>query len=256
MLLFERIAVVFFAALAVAAVALRRRPRASSACALSVAVVAVIVLTSRAAPAVRAWAAHGYLVAGYWIPSLLAVDASGTRFERWLVSTERILGQRTISMPSWLVQLCELAYLLCYPVIPAAFALVWMRGGEADLTRFWVAVLVAGFACYGSLPWLVSRPPRLLAGASREARGIAQANAIVLNRMSHRLNTFPSGHVAVTIAAALSLWPVSPPAAAVVGAIAGGVAVGAVTGRYHYVLDVLAGALIGVLSAAAASAMS
>jgi len=78
----------------------------------------------------------------------------------------------------------------------------------------------------------------------------------VLNRMSHRLNTFPSGHVAVTIAAALSLWPVSPPAAAVVGAIAGGVAVGAVTGRYHYVLDVLAGALVGVLSAAAASAMS
>ena len=159
-------------------------------------------------------------------------------------------------MPSWLAQLCEFAYLLCYPVIPAAFVVVWMRGGEADLNRFWVAVLVAGFACYGSLPWLVSRPPRLLAGAGREARGIARANTVVLNRLSHRFNTFPSGHVAVTSAAALSLWPVSPLAAAVVGAIAGGVAVGAVTGRYHYLLDVLAGALIGVLSAAAASAMS
>ena len=71
--------------------------------------------------------------------------------------------------------------------------------------------------------------------------------------MSHRLNTFPSGHVAVSVASALRLWSVSPAAAMVVGAIACGVAIGAVTGRYHYVVDVLAGAVVGVLSAGVAA---
>jgi membrane-associated phospholipid phosphatase len=34
----------------------------------------------------------------------------------------------------------------------------------------------------------------------------------------------------------------------VIGAIASGVGIGAVTGRYHYVVDVLAGAAVGLLS--------
>jgi len=244
--------VVFFVALAIAALAMHRRTRARRACVLSVTLVAAIVVTSRAAPAeIRAWAGHGYLVAGYWIPALLAAGASGTRFEQWLVKTGRIWGRLTIALPPWLEQLCELAYLLCYPLVPTAFAVVWMRGGDADVTRFWVAVLAAGFGCYGSLPWLVSRPPRLRS-RSREVRGIARLNTLVLDRMSHRLNTFPSGHVAVSIAAALSLWPVLPAASAVAAAIAAGVAVGAVTGRYHDALDVLAGAVVGLVSAAAA----
>jgi membrane-associated phospholipid phosphatase len=112
-----------------------------------------------------------------------------------------------------------------------------------------MSVLGAGFICYGALPWLVSRPPRLVLPEPVQAKGVARVNAFVLNRVSHQMNTFPSGHVAVSIASALSVSAVSPVAAVVIGVVALGVSVGAVTGRYHYLVDVITGAAVGVLSA-------
>jgi hypothetical protein len=254
MLAFELLSVVFFTALVFAAIARRRQPQAWLALILSAAVAALIVLTGRTASVgVRSWAAHLYLVTAYRIPGLLATAAPGGWFENWLVHSDRRWRRHASAAPAWLAHICELAYLLCYPLVPAAFLVVWIRGDDGDVNRFWTAVLGAGFFCYGLLPWLVSRPPRLVSGGRVGVRGVARVNALVLDRMSHRLNTFPSGHVAVSVASASSLWGVSPAAAAVVGAIACGVAIGAVTGRYHYVVDVLAGAGVGLLSAVVAA---
>jgi hypothetical protein len=249
MLAFELLSVLFFTALAFAAIAMSRRPQAWLALILSAALVALIVITSRTASvAVRSWAAHLYLVTAYRIPGLLATAVPGGWFESWLVRSDR-RWRHASAAPAWFAHICELAYLLCYPLVPAAFLVVWLRGDGCDVNRFWTAVLGAGFFCYGLLPWLVSRPPRLVSGDRVGVRGVARVNALVLDRMSHRLNTFPSGHVAVSFASATSLWSVSPAAATVVGAIACGVAIGAVTGRYHYVVDVLAGAGVGLISA-------
>jgi hypothetical protein len=251
---FELLSAFFFAALALAAVAMRRRRQAWLALIASAALLALIVLTSRtASAAIRAWAGHVYLVAAYRIPGLLATAASATPFEDWLVRTDREWRQYVPATPAWLAHVCELAYLLCYPLVPVSFLIVWTGGDDGYVNRFWMAVLGGGFVCYGLLPWLVSRPPRSLTGGGAQPRGVARLNALVLNHLSHRLNTFPSGHVAVSVASALSLWPISPAAAAIVGTVAGGVAAGAVTGRYHYVVDVLAGAVIGLLSASAAA---
>jgi membrane-associated phospholipid phosphatase len=251
MLPFERMAAAFFTALALAALTLHRRPAAWRAGILSAMLVVAIVAASRTAPeALRTWLAHFYLVGGYWIPALLARGATGMQFEHWLMATDLRWRRVPVAFPRWLAQLCELAYLLCYPLVPALFAIVWLRGTPADVNRFWMAVLAAGFASYGSLPWLVSRPPRLVAGEGHRAAGIARVNTVVLSRVSHQLNTFPSGHVAVAIAAALSAWPVMPVASVAASVIAIGVAIGAVTGRYHYVLDVITGAVAGLLSVA------
>jgi membrane-associated phospholipid phosphatase len=196
----------------------------------------------------RDWAPHFYLVAGYWLPGLLvARSAETTRFEQWLVRSDLILRRRLGAIPRALAPITELAYLLCYPLIPVACAVVWTRGTDADLERFWVAVLAAGYACYVSLPWLVSRPPRLIPHAAPTSialpvpPALASANVFVLGRVSHELNTFPSGHVAVSGAAAAMLAPVSPVIAAIIGVMAIVIAVGAVAGRYHYVVDVLFG---------------
>jgi membrane-associated phospholipid phosphatase len=253
MLPFELLSALWFSALAVTAIAMRRRPHAERALLLSAAFVVVILLTSRMASAtIRAWAGHLYLVAAYWIPSLLAAGVAGTWFEEWLVRSDAGWRQYVSGLPVWLAHICELAYLFCYPLVPIAFLVVWTNGDDADVNRFWMIVLGAGFLCYGALPWLVSRPPRLVSGEPIQVRGVARANAFVLDRVSHQLNTFPSGHVAVSVASALAVWTVSPPAGAVIGAIALGVSVGAITGRYHYVVDVIAGAAVGVLSACCA----
>jgi membrane-associated phospholipid phosphatase len=64
--------------------------------------------------------------------------------------------------------------------------------------------------------------------------------------MSHRLNTFPSGHVAVSAAAALAVLGVWSPAGILLALLAGGIAAGAAAGGYHYVIDVVLGLAIAV----------
>jgi hypothetical protein len=206
---------------------------------------AVVALASGGGPTFRAWAPHAYLVAGYWVPGLLARPLTGaTRFEEWLKEQDRTWRPLLPVLPPLLGHVTELAYLLCYPLVPASSLVVWRAGTAVDVARFWVAVLLAGYACYVTLPWLVSRPPRLV-GDAAPVRNLAAVNAFVLGRVSHRLNTFPSGHVAVSLAAAGALWPVSPAAGLVIGAAAVAVAVGAAAGRYHYVTDVWIGAVVG-----------
>ena len=137
--------------------------------------------------------------------------------------------------------------MLCYPLVPLAFSIVWWRGGAAEIGRFWSSVLLAGFSCYGTIPWLVCDPPWLRIKRER-GRDVAALNAFVLRRVSHQLNTFPSGHVAVAAAAAAGVAVVSPVAGAMVALVAAAIAVGAVAGGYHYAVDVI----LGIVVAAAA----
>lgn len=247
---FEMIAAAYFAGIALGAAATKvgvRRRLAAGAAAVGAMLLVLTVARSGDGP-VRAWIPHLYLVAGYWLPGLLAPGAATTTgFERWLVRSDESLRPRVPGIPPAVAHLAELAYLLCYPLVPASLGIIWGTGTDADVSRFWSAVLPAGYSCYVSLPWLVSRPPRLLHAAA--PRYVAAVNVFVLGRVSHQLNTFPSGHVAVSAAAALTLLPVSPIFGAVVAGLAALVAIGAAAGRYHYVIDVLLG--IGVAAAAA-----
>jgi membrane-associated phospholipid phosphatase len=247
-LTFESLASAFFIALAVAAFATQASTHRRAQVALLSAFIATgVIAASQATEAIRGWLGHAYLVAAYWIPALLipSSDPPG-RFESWLVRSDRWCRIFAISPPAWAASTLELSYLLCYVLVPVAFVLVWTGGTIADVDRFWTAVLLSGFLCYASLPWLVSRPPRTLNAAAVESAGVHGVNEFVLKRVSHGLNTFPSGHVAVSLAAALEVMPISQPAGIVLLVIASAIAAGAVLGRYHYALDVLVGAILGI----------
>lgn len=193
---------------------------------------------------VRLWLAHAYLALAYWTPALLvpAECRSGvTAFDARLARLHERVD--VPALPASIVPALELAYLLCYLVVPTAFVFVWANGDIADGDDFWIAVLLSGFLCYGSLPWLISRPPRLRNAAT--TAGIRRANEWFLGRLSHGLNTFPSGHVAVSIAAALEVTPLVPSAGIALTVVAAAIAAGAVAGRYHYSVDVLLGASVG-----------
>jgi mono/diheme cytochrome c family protein len=193
----------------------------------------------------RLWLGHLYLIAGYWLPALL-VTRSPHRFEKWLLSTESFGSFGSFRWSMWCREMCELAYLCCYPVVPAAFLTVYLNGSVADVDRFWTAVLGAGFVCYLSLPWLVSRPPRMLESAVPDATGVRRLNMHVLDRLSHGWNTFPSGHVAVAFAAAVLVMTPAPRAGIGFLTLAIGILIGSVAGRYHFLIDALLGAVVGV----------
>jgi len=269
-LTFEALAIGFFAVLGAAAPFTRasRAHRLRAVLRSAAVIVCVLVGLQTLAPAVRVWLGHAYLMMGYWIPALMVPTAARAftaraggpqgsapqvsgGFEAWLAHIDNRWRLHSIAAPNWLLCVLEMSYLLAYPLVPAAFMFVWMHGRLADTDRFWTAVLLSGFACYGTLPWLISRPPRVrLEDAAVKARaartGLRAANAFVLARVSHGLNTFPSGHVAVAVAAALEVMAISPPAGLATLVLAALIAAGAVAGRYHYAVDVAAGVVVGI----------
>jgi membrane-associated phospholipid phosphatase len=220
----------------------RRRVQAS---ALGAAVLLTLFGVAPFAPQMfRDWVPVAYLIAGYWMPALLVRSSAGTRFEEWLRESDARFRRNLPEVPQTLRPVTELGYLLCYPMVPLSFAVVWLNGGAADVQRFWLAVLLAGYACYVTLPWLVSRPPRLQPGQVAPPGALQRLNALVLGRVSHRLNTFPSGHVAVAAAAAASVAVVSVPAGALLAGVVAAISVGAAAGGYHYAIDVVSGLAI------------
>jgi membrane-associated phospholipid phosphatase len=196
-----------------------------------------------------------YLLAGYWLPALL-VGEPNRRLERRLLDVDRTLfGSHGLERfeqraPRALIEYLELAYLLCYAVVPTGFACLLLAGYPADaLGTFWLVVLLAAFGCYGVLPWLPTRAPRAIEPPGREKRSsIRGLNLAVLNRASVQWNTFPSGHTAASLATALAVGIHMPLAGVVLGIVAVSIAAGSIVGRYHYAADALIGAAVAVLA--------
>ncbi len=141
----------------------------------------------------------------------------------------------------------ELAYLGCYVVVPPAFVTVWTSPSNRSSGSGWLC------CCPGSLlhhAAVAGQSSPTAIRRHRSPRRPASPHSISpLSSVSHRLNTFPSGHVAVATAVALTVLPVSIGAGVLFGIVAVGIALGAAAGRYHYGIDVLAGALVGVAAA-------
>ena len=253
-LTFEALAITFFVGTAASAwltrAPIHRRHRVAR---LSLLAAAAVVVASFVLPiAARLWLAHAYLVAGYHLPALLVQWDPGSRipdpesFEAWLIRADERCFSDPFPLPAWAAAALELSYLFCYLLVPAAFVFVWTRSTVGAAGHFWTTVLLAGFACYGLLPWLVSPPPRARLSESSDSSRIRHLNLLILERVSHGFNTFPSGHVAVSVAAELEVLSLSTSAGLVALTLALAIAAGAVAGRYHYVIDVVVGGAVGV----------
>jgi len=201
-----------------------------------------------------------YLLVGYWLPALTVTEPN-VRFEQRLLNIDRrLFGADGLTRferraPRPVIEYLELAYLLCYAVVPAGYACLLLAGHAADtIDRFWSIVLLASFLCYGLLPWIPTRAPR----AIEPARGVGRAsirklNIAVLNRASVQWNTFPSGHTTASVATALAVAGDMPLAGLVLGVVAVSIAAGSVVGRYHYAADAVAGALMAIAALVMAS---
>ena len=201
-----------------------------------------------------------------WLPAaliLIVYRQAGEFFLRvdqplqnWLERfDERLVGPllRWISrrrLRKWIGVYLELAYLLCYPMVPMSVGALYLLrlGSESD--HFWSVVLIATYLSYGALPFLQTMPPRTRVEPWLEPlppNPVRRFNLWILNGASIHANTFPSAHVAASAAAAMVFFQVAPlPVALLFGAIAAGIALGTFTGRYHFAADSIAGILVAV----------
>ncbi len=194
------------------------------------------------------------LLIGYWLSGLFfvrpmpAVEAWLMDYDRRLLRQPGILAAYETS-PAIVRESFELAYVLVYPVIPAAVATLVLGGYGSALPRFWTIVLLAEFSAYGAMPWLQTRPPRVIEramGMMHPASTLRQFNASILDRGSIQANTIPSGHAAGAVATALAVADVMPLAGVVFLVLAGGIVAATVLGRYHYLIDSLLGIVVAV----------
>ena len=250
----EWIVIAYFAYLAVAAAVVGSigRQQRFRVIAMAIAVlIAVLTIATFGTSATfwRDWMPLIYIVIGYRLPAFL-VTRMNQEFERKLLTLDRRWLVTTISAraPRSVIELLELAYLCCYPMVPVGYACLYFAGLREESDRFWTAVLLAVFGCYGTLPWLPTRPPRAIEGAPMRSSGLVRGvNLSVLGVASVQLNTFPSGHTAAALATALAVGALLPIAGLLLGLLALAIAIGSVVGRYHYAADALAGAALALL---------
>ena len=203
--------------------------------------------------ALRDWWPLALMLLGYWLPALLVTAPDETLERSLLAFDDRVVGRARIAAlvergPRVVVELLELAYLCCYPLVPAGLACLYLAGLRGRADQFWTAVLVAAFGSYGTLPWFSTRPPRTIdAPAVRSPSGVRRLNLAVLGQASIQLNTCPSGHAAASLATALAVGVHLPVAGIALGLVALGISAGSVVGRYHYVVDVLGGAALALV---------
>jgi membrane-associated phospholipid phosphatase len=180
------------------------------------------------------------LLIAYWTTGVLFVRPM-PRAERLLarlddrLRIDRIAG----ALPRPIAELLEFSYSSVYPLILVALLLSARAGVTAD--RFWSVMLVTDFVCFGMLPWIQTRPPRSVTGDPGWRSSWRSLNQRLLEASSVQANTFPSGHAAEALAAALLVAGFSPWLTAVAFMAAIAVSAGAVLGRYHYAADAIAG---------------
>jgi hypothetical protein len=200
----------------------------------------------------RAWWLLGFLPLAYWMPAPL-VGRPHERLEAWLLGVDRRLGLGPVTRAVPL----ELSYLLVYPFVPAGLLAV-LSGGGISAERFWLGVLTAVLPCYGLLPLAATRPPRALLRPSAAAapHPVRHLNVRFLALFGNQWNTLPSGHAAGAVAVALLVWAAGSAFAPVAAALALGICVATISGRYHYVVDTVLGVALGLLAGAVAMGTS
>jgi len=188
------------------------------------------------------------LLIAYWTSGLLFV-APVPRQERALMWLDDRLAVRAVAdrLPRWMAEFLESAYVAVYPLIPFALMLHLTLSPHPDPPRFWSVILITDYLCFGVLPWVQTRPPRALEQAEPWASSVRRFNLRLLGATSIQVNTFPSGHAAEALAAALLILDAPGPIVGLMFVAAFTVAAGAVLGRYHYAADALAGWAVAIV---------
>lgn len=194
-----------------------------------------------------------YVLAAYWTSGAFYV-APDEALERRLLDIDR-RAFRALGLPPpehprprWLAAVVEAAYLAVHPLLVLGAWTAWRTAGTAGVDYFWTVVFVAEATSYTALVWIQTRPPRALESSATAPApgGLRRLNEAVLRHAGNQVNTLPSGHAAGAVAVALALASLAGAPALPFGLAALAVVVATVLGRYHFVVDTVAGTAVAV----------
>jgi hypothetical protein len=251
----ESLALIYFAYLSAAALVCRlpalRRIRVWLASVALFGCDATIVLAPQTATIgqLRDWLPAPVILLAYYATGAFFV-APSARAESWLrrLDDQWISRERLERIPRAATVCLDLVYNSCFVLIPVGFAMLAWTGRAAQSDRYWTLVSAAEFVSFGTLPWFQARPPWAVeAPRPIDRTAVRRFSLSWVNHTSIRATTFPSGHVSASLAAALALIGSMPVVGVVFLALAVSISIACVTGRYHYVVDVGAGAALAIV---------
>ena len=178
--------------------------------------------------------------------------------QTWIVWDRMLLDHHGLratieSAGSLLPVFFELCYLLVYTVgFVAVWALLAHRRRD-QLNKFWLIYLAGSLGAYALFPYFPSEPPRIVfAGIDLpgSVTVLRRFNLWILGNFSIHSSVFPSAHVSSAFSAAWGLLATLPERRWIGWAMAAYgvcVAIATVYGRYHYAVDVAAGAALSFI---------
>jgi len=239
-----------------------RLPNSKELLALHLAGAALIVLAARrkgrASWIFRHWYPLPYVASLYKEMAILIPAVRHTSADQWLARLDfRIWGanptvwlERIQSRP--LTEFLQLVYTLFVPVVLLIAWLIWKRGRYVEF-RYYAFLIALGFlASYIGYLLVPARGPRFLLRDLQHTplRGLWLFSGMqtALDRLeSAHYDCFPSGHTELTILAWWSSQQISSRLFWVYFSYTLGIIFATVYLRYHYTIDLLAGALLALV---------
>ncbi|MBK5295022.1 MAG: phosphatase PAP2 family protein [Acidobacteriia bacterium] len=217
----------------------------------------------------RDWLPLPLLLLAYREMGWFALPHSGTELEQsWIVWDRMVLddwGGRALieSAGAVLPSVLEISYALVYAVVPGGLGTLYLTGHRKveDVDRFLFTVLLATFGAYALFPYFPSEPPRAVF-PGQDLPGVItifrKFNLGYLGRYGIHTSVFPSAHVSTAFAVAFGIRLLvreRPWVGRLFLMLAILIATATVYGRYHYLVDALAGLGLAIAARAALQAV-
>jgi membrane-associated phospholipid phosphatase len=232
----------------------------------SVAIVAIVLewcssrwLNPRAASVIRDWLPVLLLLFPYWQVGQFFTEADPVAEKRLAMFDHTFFRAFGIAPAETSVgpatgMFLELAYLMVYPLMPLGLATLYATHSRQFVNYYWIVVLLATYLCLAITPFVPAMPPRALDSYERfrmPPSKLGAVNRFILRHGSIQAITFPSAHVASSMAVSLVLLRVQPWAGLIFLFIALSIALATVMGGYHYAADALLALLLAIVVFAA-----
>jgi len=181
--------------------------------------------------------------------------------QRWIVLDRLILRDWHMhagieALGPVVPSILEISYSLVYVIAPFAMAMLYIYGARKRSERFLFIFVLGLLLAYAQFPFWPSEPPRTVF-PGEDAPSIhtifRRFNWFLLGGYGIHTSVFPSAHVSGAFAAAFGMFRALPEkrwVGRLLLALAVLIATATVYGRYHYVVDALAGFAVSVVALA------
>ena len=177
-------------------------------------------------------------------------DASVVRWEARLFGTQPAVAWSGAWPSPVLSEFLHAAYLSYYAIIVVVPAALYLRRRFRDFDEAVFILMLTFVACFVWYLFFPVAGPRYFAQARGATDGVIRGVVVaLLEARSSKGTAFPSSHVAVAATQSVLAVHYFGPRALVLAALTAALAAGAVYGGFHYAIDTLVGAAVGLLIA-------